>query len=79
MRKPYSIPTVVAYGSIAECTFATPAISGGTGRNATAPSDGMGGWLCTNANTTGPGGGKNYIELQCDKFGEYSHASSAGS
>ena len=65
MKKSYSAPTVIDYGSISDCTFATPAL-GASPRGST---DGT----CSASPYVGQGS-KNYIVLQCDKFGEYSHS-----
>ena len=83
MAKSYSPPAVIDYGSIADCTFVTPAITKKygipTGSGAPAAIQPGGQYTCTvNAGVytslTGQPGGKNYIVLQCDKFGEYSHS-----
>lgn len=76
MRKFYSTPTVIDYGSIAQTTFATPAIRNrypaGTFE---APQSTGGTYFCTaDAGRFAGSGGKNYLVLQCDKFGEYSHS-----
>lgn len=81
MRHSYSTPTVVDYGSIADATFVTPAVArknkidvGNTERI------GDGDYACSAlAGTYAGQGGKNYLVLYCDKFGEYSHGDSAGS
>jgi hypothetical protein len=66
MRKIYSSPVVADYGSIADCTFATPALGGDPqGNITTCPDDGSA--------YVGEGS-KNYLVLACDKFGEYSHS-----
>ena len=66
MKKSYTSPAVIDYGSIADCTFATPALGASPRSNVTTcPSDGSA--------YVGQGS-KNYIVLQCDKFGEYSHS-----
>ena len=77
MKKSYGTPLVVDYGSIADCTFATP------NNGALRPSDpnfvpttslGDGDFAC-NASAGSSGiGGKNYQPLACDMFGEYSHS-----
>lgn len=67
--KRYSSPTLSDYGSIAECTFATPA------RGGNPHTRGGGPFACGASAGTFDGGGKSQQELQCDKFGEYSHAS----
>lgn len=68
MKKLYSPPVIADYGSIADCTFATPAIGGDPG------TPGGGPFACgPDAGTLGPGG-KSAVVLQCDKFGEYSHS-----
>ena len=76
MRKVYSPPAVIDYGSIADCTFVTPAVA----RKYNIPvgsetkiSDGN--YYCSiNAGVYAGSGGKNYMILQCDKFGEFSHS-----
>ena len=68
MKKTYASPTVVGYGSIAECTFATPAIGGDPGTSGGGPFE------CSPEAGTFGTGGKNFVVLQCDKFGEYSHS-----
>ena len=67
--KRYSPPVLSDYGSIADCTFATPARGG----NPNTP--GGGPFACGPTAGIFHGGGKSQQELQCDKFGEYSHAS----
>ena len=72
VMKAYSPPVLSNYGSIVDCTFATPARGGD-------PNE-------TDFNTSTPGvftcgptaglystGGKSQQVLLCDKFGEYSH------
>ena len=84
MKKTYLSPAVVEYGSIADCTFATPGAGGlkpsDLGFVAAGPhSSGDGSYVCGGgSNGWGmgrvDGKGKNYIVLRCDKFGEYSHS-----
>ena len=78
VKKIYLSPAVVEYGSIADCTFATPnngAQKGPDGKWITTAPLGDGNYAC-GPTAGGPpgGGGKNYLVLQCDKFGEYSHS-----
>jgi hypothetical protein len=81
MRASYATPVVVDYGSIAEATFVTPAVArkhnipeGSTAKL----SDGN--YACSSlAGVYAGEGGKNYLVLQCDKFGEYSHGDGTGS
>ena len=76
MRKEYNFPKLVEYGSITENTFATPSISGryGIAVESTAPL-GDGNYACgQTAGVYSGQGGKNYMVLHCDKFGEYSHS-----
>ena len=62
----YQAPALRDYGSIADCTFATPALGGNPNGNVqSCPTDGSA--------YIGQGS-KNHIVLQCDKFGEYSHS-----
>ena len=77
MKMSYVAPAVVEYGSIADCTFATPNNGG------LRPNDpnfipalplGDGNFACGPTAGSAGTGGKNYIVLQCDKFGEYSHS-----
>ena len=65
--KHYSAPVLSDYGSIAECTFATPAQGG----DPTQP--GGGPFSCGPTAGLFDTGGKSQQVLQCDKFGEYSH------
>ena len=77
MKKSYLSPAVIDYGSIADCTFVTPAASLKTGLPVTEmPKISDGNYVCRlDAGTLGNGsGGKNYLILQCDKYGEYSHS-----
>jgi hypothetical protein len=70
MKKPYLAPSLVEYGSIADCTFTTP--NNGGVKDAEQLDDGT--FVCsTDAGAEGAGN-KNYIVLQCDGFGEYSHS-----
>jgi hypothetical protein len=66
--KHYTAPVLSDYGSIAECTFATPAQGG----DPTQP--GGGPFSCGPTAGVFDTGGKSQQVLQCDKFGEYSHA-----
>jgi hypothetical protein len=70
MTKPYSPPVLSDYGSIADCTFATPGSD-----FPVMEQDEPGPFVC-NSPQRGSGlkGTKNTIVLQCDKFGEYSHS-----
>lgn len=79
MRKSYLEPTVIDFGSITDCTFIVSGPLSSNGRaTTTRGADGL--WICTDtpADSHKPGH-KNYIQLECDKFGEFSHPSSAGS
>ncbi len=76
MRKEYNVPKLIDYGSITENTFATPAVANRYGITVdnTAPL-GNGSYECNaSAGIYAGQGGKNYLVLQCDKFGEYSHS-----
>jgi hypothetical protein len=81
MKTAYVVPKVIDYGSIASNTFATPSIA----RKYNIPvgnttSIGDGDYSCSSlAGVYAGEGGKNYLVLQCDKFGEYSHGDSSGS
>ncbi len=83
MRQTYVSPAVVEYGSIADCTFVTPAVA----MKQNIPVGNMpaipgqdGSYYCSDlAGVYAGQGGKNYLVLQCDKFGEYSHGDGAGS
>ena len=76
MAKSYSPPAVIDYGSIADCTFVTPAVSRKHGIPVGSEikiSDGN--YNCSAlAGVYAGDGGKNYVILQCDKFGEFSHS-----
>ena len=81
MLKMYLTPNVVDYGSIAEATFVTPAVARkqkiAVGNM---PKISDGNYQCSNlAGVYAGQGGKNYLVLLCDKFGEYSHGGSTGS
>ena len=65
--KSYSSPTLSDYGSIAHCTFATPAQGGDPN------TPGGGPFSCGPTAGQFDTGGKSQQTLQCDKFGEYSH------
>jgi hypothetical protein len=70
-KQPYIQPQVVDYGSIADCTFITPAGGG----QATTVKGIDGSWVCTDTPADSHVfGHKNYIVLKCDKFGEFSHS-----
>ena len=69
MKKTYAAPSIVEYGSIADCTFLTPNNGGVQGSYPDA-----GGALCSPDAGAAGNGNKNYIVLQCDSFGEYSHS-----
>ena len=81
MKITYVTPTVIDYGSIAETTFATPAVA----RQHNIPAGntsalGDGNYACSSlAGVYAGEGGKNYLVLNCDKFGEYSHGDGTGS
>ena len=70
MKKTYSPPALLEYGSIAECTFTTP--NNGGVRDAEKLPDGN--FVCSPTAGAEGSGNKNYIVLQCDGFGEYSHS-----
>lgn len=83
MKLTYVAPSVTEFGSIADCTFATPNNGGsqikGGGDNSEANGGtaylGGGNYAC--GPTAGDGdqkGGKSWMVLQCDKHGEYSHS-----
>ena len=80
MKKTYNSPAVVEFGSIADCTFATPnnggtKIKGGGGTGGGTAYLGNGNYACGPSAGGAPGGGgKNWMVLQCDKYGEYSHS-----
>lgn len=76
MKKAYSSPAVIDFGSIADCTFVTPAISRKFGIPVgSEPKISDGNYNCSAlAGAYAGQGGKNYLVLQCDKFGEYSHS-----
>lgn len=80
MKLSYSTPTVQDFGSIADCTFVTPAVA----RKYRIPVGNMpqisdGNFMCSSdAGRYAGEGGKNYLVLNCDKFGEYSHGDSGG-
>lgn len=87
MRQTYVSPVVIDYGSIAEQTFVTPAASRKTGEPignfGPLPGGADGDYICdpdpSRQHTATQDGGKNFIVLQCDKFGEYSHGNGTGS
>lgn len=76
MKKSYQTPAVVDYGSIASTTFVTPAVAQKYGIPVgSQPAIGDGNYSCSaEAGLYAGDGGKNYLVLQCDKFGEYSHS-----
>lgn len=77
MKMSYRTPRVVEYGSIAQCTFATPnngAQKGADGNWIETAPLGDGNYACGPTAGSSGTGGKNYLVLQCDKFGEYSHS-----
>lgn len=76
MKKSYSYPALIDYGSIADCTFVTPAVSRKFGIPVgSEPKISDGNYSCSAlAGVYAGSGGKNYLVLQCDKFGEYSHS-----
>lgn len=88
MRQTYVSPAVVEYGSIADCTFVTPAVAK---KYPSVFPDGApltekyadGDYVCLSegdySNPYAGEGGKNYLELKCDKFGEFSHGDGSGS
>jgi len=71
MKKAYSAPGLVEYGSIADCTFATPN-NGGTKDPLLDNGDGT--FSCGPTAGAEGNGNKNFDVLQCDSFGEYSHS-----
>lgn len=84
MRQTYVSPAVIEYGSIADCTFVTPAVARKqnipVGNMPKIPGNPDGDYYCSAlAGVYAGQGGKNYLVLQCDKFGEYSHGDSSGS
>lgn len=76
MKKIYTTPAVIDYGSIAECTFATPAVRNANPTMVFTPVQPNGSqyYCASEAGLYAGQGGKNYIVLQCDKFGEFSHS-----
>jgi hypothetical protein len=77
MKKSYSPPVLIRYGSIAECTFATPGNGGlsPTDPNFVPTADlGGGNYACGPTAGVAAMGGKSALVLQCDWFGEYSHS-----
>ncbi len=68
--KAYSPPVLSNYGSIADCTFATPAQGGNPHETAYGTSEPF---SCASNAGTFSTGGKSQQVLLCDKFGEYSH------
>lgn len=67
--KTYNPPVLSDYGSIADCTFATPAAGGDPEQQGPGP------FTCHSTLAgSGQPGTKNTQVLQCDKFGEYSHS-----
>ncbi len=70
--KQYSPPILSDYGSIADCTFATPARGGDPNTSGGGP------FACSPDAGTFDSGGKSQEVLQCDKFGEYSHSATFG-
>lgn len=81
MGQAYATPSVVDYGSIADATFVTPAVARKQGIPVgNMPAMGDGNYQCSSlAGVYAGQGGKNYLVLYCDKFGEYSHGESSGS
>jgi len=71
--KRYGSPTLSDYGSIVDCTFATPALGGDPHQKGGGP------FTCSPNAGLFSSGGKSQVELQCDKFGEYSHPADIGS
>ena len=76
MKKSYQTPAVVDYGSIASTTFVTPAVANKYGIPVgSTPKISEDNYACSaEAGLYAGEGGKNYLVLQCDKFGEYSHS-----
>src|SRR5687768_3499988 len=76
MKKSYQSPAVIDYGSIASTTFVTPAVASkyGIPVGNTAKIDDQNYACSAEAGLYAGEGGKNYLVLQCDKFGEYSHS-----
>ncbi len=76
MKKAYVTPAIVDYGSIASSTFVTPAITKKFGvPTGNQPKISEDNFLCSaEAGLYAGHGGKNYLVLLCDKFGEYSHS-----
>lgn len=70
--KRYSPPTLSDYGSIADCTFATPAQGGDPQQ------PGGGPFACGPTAGLFDTGGKSQQGLQCDKFGEYANPDTFG-
>lgn len=70
--KPYNTPVLLDYGSISETTFATPAVGGDPNETRYGTSEPF---SCAGNAGTFSTGGKSQQVLLCDKFGEYSHAS----
>ena len=70
--KRYSSPTLSHYGSIADCTFATPAQGGDPHQ------PGGGPFSCGPTAGLFDTGGKSQQGLQCDKFGEYANPADFG-
>ena len=78
MKQLYLEPTVLDYGSISECTFIVSGPLSSRGKATTVMVGGL--WVCTDAPADRHvSGHKNYISLECDKFGEFSHGATAGS
>jgi hypothetical protein len=68
--KQYSTPALSLYGSIADCTFATPG-SEYTPIEQKPPAP----YICSSPQAgSGERGTKNTTPLLCDKYGEYSHS-----
>lgn len=77
MKMSYGRPRVIDYGSIADCTFATPNNGGlrpSDPNFVPAASTGDGNFVCNDSAGSNDRGGKNFNPLACDMFGEYSHA-----
>jgi hypothetical protein len=70
--KRYSPPILSDYGSIADCTFATPAQGGDPFQT------GQGPFTCGPTAGQFDTGGKSQFGLQCDKFGEYADPATIG-
>lgn len=79
MKKAYRSPLIVDHGSIANCTFTLSGLTRDQKRDGTAGAPiADGSWTCMytgDLTREEKAGNKNWQELACDKFGEYSHPS----